>query len=224
MYNNGAAAAAAAASSPNGWNNSQVNKQQETRTAIPLSKLLLPFQNDFGHCDNTNNNDKKTTTTTTRLSTLQVASTTQKNDNPDEDESMEVNEYTIMDWNMDTTTVDLKNFVPTTLSSLLGHENYSNNRRLEANRILSRPNGVANTGTIVTTIQSSRLSSHGTSDGDFASHTLATLGYVDHRFHDDNKHNDNNDNETVADVSVRWHNRGGIQCHSESNDDDQHDA
>jgi hypothetical protein len=150
----GAAAAAAAASSPNGWNNSQVNKQQEeTRTAIPLSKLLLPFQNDFGHCDNTNNNNNNKTTT--RLSTLQVASTTPKNDNPNEDESMEVNECTIMDWNVDTTTTVDLNFVPTTLSSLLGHQNYSNNGRLEANRILSRPNGVANTGTIVTTIQSS---------------------------------------------------------------------
>jgi hypothetical protein len=143
--------AAAAASSPNGWNNSQVNKQEETRTAIPLSKLLLPFQNDFGHCDHTNNNNNKTTT---RLSILQVASTTQKNDNPDEDESMEVNEYTIMDWNVNTTTTVDLNFVPTTLSSL-GPKNYSNNGRLEANRILSRPNGVANIGTIVTTIQSS---------------------------------------------------------------------
>jgi hypothetical protein len=79
------------------------------------------------------------------LSILQVAT---KNDNADEESLVAKPFTTITDWNVDTTTVDLN--VPNTLS--LGRQS---SNRLDANRILSRPNGVANTGTLLTTIQSS---------------------------------------------------------------------
>ena len=125
------------------------NSQLTEATAIPLSKLLPFSDSSFRDCStsfasksNTDNDNNKT-----RLSILQMSKEKGKFD-----ESMIVKERSITDWSVDTTTIDMN------LGKLsFRHQDSSQPKRLEANRLLLRPNGVANSGTIITTIQSSLM-------------------------------------------------------------------
>lgn len=121
----------------------QKDEQAGTTTSVPLSKLLPFKESSFRDCCTTalssHNNKKKKTTLHVLLSRKEKDESTVAHD----------------DWNMDTA-IEIMN-LPKPSSSSLAHDaqNQRHQQQLSANRILLRPNGVANSGGTVTRIQSS---------------------------------------------------------------------